>query len=140
MNVSIIYWSQTGNTERMAELIAEGAREKGAEVSLKSVDSASMGDVVNADIVVLGCPAMGDEVLEESEFEPFMEEIESKLSGKKLALFGSYSWGDGQWMRDWVERMNVAGAILLNDGLIVNEEPDDEGEAASRALGATIVG
>lgn len=99
--MSVIYWSQTGNTEAMARAVAEGAQAAGAEVKVLEVSQASGSDVQDCDLLALGCPAMGAEVLEESEFEPFFESIEGSLSGKKVALFGSYGWGDGQWMRDW---------------------------------------
>jgi flavodoxin short chain len=126
--VNIIYWTGTGNTESMANLIAEGAKEKGADVNLINVSSASEADVKDADVVALGSPAMGAEVIEESEMEPFVESISGAVSGKKIALFGSYGWGDGEWMRSWVERMEGYGANLVNDGLIVNEAPEGESE------------
>ena len=135
MKTAVIYWSGTGNTEAMAKAVAEGA---GAE--LFSV-SAFSGDVADYDAVAFGCPAMGAENLEEGEFEPFFEGIESKLSGKKVALFGSYDWGDGEWMREWAERVKKDGAVLVNDeGLIVNEAPDDAALADCKTLGAKLVG
>ena len=135
MKTAVIYWSGTGNTEAMAKAVAEGA---GAE--LFSV-SAFSGDVADYDAVAFGCPAMGAENLEEGEFEPFFEGIESKLSGKKGALFGSYGWGDGEWMREWAERVKNDGAALVNDeGLIVNEAPDDAALADCKALGAKLAG
>ena len=135
MDVAIIYWSGSGNTEAMANLISKGAEEAGAAVSLKNVSAATPADVAAADVVLLGCPSMGDEVLEESEFEPFVESITGSVSGKKMGLFGSYGWGDGQWMRDWVDRMKGAGAALIDDGLIVNEAPDGATADACVALG-----
>ena len=125
MQINIIYWSGTGNTEAMAKLIQEGAESAGATVALKNVSSASPDDI-NCDVLVLGCPSMGAEVLEESEFEPFIVSIEGLISGKKLALFGSYGWGDGQWMREWDERMKAAGAELVAESLIVNEAPEGQ--------------
>ena len=128
--VSIIYWSGTGNTEAMAEFISNGAQQGGAEVTQINVADASLNDVKSADIVVFGCPAMGDEVLEESEMEPFIDSIASAIEGKKVALFGSYGWGDGQWMRDWSERMQNYGADLIDDeGFIVNGSPEAEESA-----------
>ena len=116
MKVAVIYWSGTGNTEQMAQAIAEGA---GADLFAVSDFSGKL-DVY--DRVAFGCSAMGDEVLEESEFEPFFAEVEGELSGKTIALFGSYGWGDGQWMRDWVDRAKADGAVVFGDeGLIVNE-------------------
>ncbi|AND85437.1 flavodoxin [Clostridium tyrobutyricum] len=136
--VNIIYWTGTGNTESMANLIAEGAKEKGADVNLINVSSASEADVKDADVVALGSPAMGAEVIEESEMEPFVESISGAVSGKKIALFGSYGWGDGEWMRSWVERMEGYGANLVNDGLIVNEAPEGESEEECKNLGKEL--
>lgn len=136
--VNIIYWTGTGNTESMANLIAEGAKEKGADVNLINVSSAGEADVKDADVVALGSPAMGAEVIEESEMEPFVESISGAVSGKKIALFGSYGWGDGEWMRGWVERMEGYGANLVNDGLIVNEAPEGESEEECKNLGKEL--
>lgn len=134
--MAIIYWSQTGNTASMAKAIAEGAKAAGAEVSLLEVSQATGADVKTCDLLALGCPAMGAEVLEEDEFEPFFQGIEGALSGKKTALFGSYGWGDGQWMRDWWDRAEKDGATLYGgEGLILNESPDDDGLAQCRAFG-----
>lgn len=133
MKTAVIYWSGTGNTEQMANAIAEAA---GAE--LYSVSDFS-GDVADYDRIAFGCSAMGDEVLEESEFEPFFTAIEGALSGKTIALFGSYGWGDGEWMRNWEERVKNDGAVLLNDeGLIVNEVPSDEDLEKCKALGEAL--
>lgn len=133
MKTAVIYWSGTGNTEQMAAAIAAGA---GAD--LFSVSDFS-GNIAEYDRVAFGCAAMGDEVLEESEFEPFFTSIESTLSGKTIALFGSYGWGDGQWMRDWEERVKADGAVLLNgEGLIVNETPSDDDLELCKALGAKL--
>ena len=137
--VAVVYWSGTGNTAAMASAVMDGAKEKGAEVDIytSATFDASMMDQYDA--IAFGCPAMGAEVLEESEFDPMFMECESKLSGKKLALFGSYGWGDGQWMRDWVERAQGDGAQVLNDeGLICNEAPDEDVQAACRKLGADL--
>lgn len=133
MKTAVIYWSGSGNTEAMAKAVADGA---GAE--LFNVSDFS-GDVAEYDRLAFGCPAMGAENLEESEFEPFFAENEDKLSGKKVALFGSYGWGDGEWMREWAERVKNDGAVLVNDeGLIVNEAPDDAALADCKALGAKL--
>ena len=126
--MKIVYWSGTGNTEKMANLIAKGIVEKGKEADVVAVRDAN-SDIFNTeDIVILGCPAMGDEVLEEGEFDPFIEELESKVSGKKVALFGSYGWGDGQWMRDFEERMVSYGCVSSLDPLIVSNEPEGDTE------------
>lgn len=139
MKISIVYWSGTGNTEKMATLICEGAQGAGAEVVLKDVSAASEEDLAS-DVLALGCPSMGAEVLEESEFEPYIQSIESKVPGKRLALFGSYGWGDGEWMRDWSERMQAAGATLVQESLIVNDAPAGESEAACTAFGRALAG
>lgn len=134
--MAVVYWSQTGNTEAMANAIANAAQEAGAEVNLSSVDATTPANTAEADLIALGCPSMGDEVLEEDEFEPFFSDLESQLSGKKVALFGSYGWGDGQWMRDWQDRVEKAGAQLYNnEGLIINETPDEDGLEQCAALG-----
>lgn len=138
-NLSIIYWSGTGNTQKMAEAVAEGAKQEGINVRILAVAEASKEDVLAADAVALGCPSMGCEVLEETEMEPFVESLESEnLSGKPVVLFGSFDWGDGQWMQDWAERMEKMGIRLLAEGLTVQNTPDEEGLALCRALGAKL--
>ena len=133
MKTALIYWSGTGNTEAMANAVAEGAGVDAVTVSDFS------GNVEDFDALAFGCPAMGAEVLEEDEFEPFFTGIESKLSGKKVLLFGSYGWGDGEWMRNWQERVTTAGAELVGDeGYIANEAPSDDDLAKLKALGAEI--
>ena len=136
--IAVIYWSGTGNTQAMAEAVAEGAKGAGAQVDLYSVSETSAGAAAAYDTLALGCPAMGAEVLEESVFEPFFTELEPLLSGKKVALFGSYGWGDGQWMRDWQDRCAAAGAVLCGEGLTVNEAPDDIALAECTALGKAL--
>jgi flavodoxin short chain len=123
--MKIVYWSGTGNTEKMAELIKNGIIEAGKEAETICVSDVNVNEFLNEDILVLGCSAMGDEVLEESEFDPFIDEISSKISGKKVALFGSYGWGDGKWMRDFEERMIGYGCSIIDTPLIVQNEPDD---------------
>ena len=133
---AVIYWSGTGNTEAMAEAVAEGSKSVNPETELFSVSDISASDAAGFDTLILGCPAMGAEVLEEGEFEPFFSELEPKLAGKNVALFGSYGWGDGEWMRNWADRVQAAGAKLVEpEGLIANEAPDDEELEACRALG-----
>jgi flavodoxin short chain len=135
MKTAVIFWSGTGNTEQMAAAVAEGA---GAEIF--SVSDFG-GDIAEYDRIAMGCPAMGAEVLEEDEFEPFFAGIEDKLKGKKLALFGSYGWGDGEWMRSWVERAVSAGAEVVDgEGLIVNGEPTDDDLQNCKKLGEKLVG
>ena len=129
----MIYWTGTGNTEAMANAIASGI----GDADVMPVSEADASAVAQYDKIAFGCPAMGDEVLEESEFEPFFADVEGSLSGKKVALFGSYGWGDGQWMRDWVQRTEQAGAsVYQGQGLIVNETPDDDALAQCRDFGA----
>ena len=135
MKVSVVYWSGTGNTETMANAVLEGAKGAGAYAELLPV-SAAGADVLESDVLLLGCPAMGAEELEESEFEPFFSSLEGALSGKKIGLFGSYDWGDGEWMRTWQERVAAAGGVMIADGVIANNAPDDAALAACRALGA----
>ena len=136
--LAVIYWTGTGNTGAMAQAVADGAKSAGVEAELLTVSEISADAAAAYDKLALGCPAMGAEVLEEGEFEPFFTALEGKLSGKKVALFGSYGWGDGQWMREWQERTEKAGAVLCGEGLIVNEAPDEAGLESCRALGARL--
>ncbi|MCD8120455.1 MAG: flavodoxin [Lachnospiraceae bacterium] len=123
--VAIVYWSGTGNTEAMANYVAEGAKAAGADVSVLTSAEFTADDMSAYDAVAFGCPSMGDEQLEETEFEPMFSECEPLLDGKKIALFGSYGWGDGQWMRDWEETCTGAGANLVSEPVICNGEPED---------------
>ncbi len=134
-NVAIIYWSGTGNTEAMAKGIMEGAMKEEVNVRLLNASEASVEDVLKADAIAFGCPSMGAEVLEEGEMEPFIESIASAVSGKKTVLFGSYGWGSGEWMTEWQERMEGYGANLIEEGLIINYEPDEEGIEKCKELG-----
>ena len=137
--IAVIYWSGTGNTQAMAEAVAEGAKNAGAQADLFSVSDTSADAAAAYDKLALGCPAMGAEVLEEAEFEPFFTELEPLLSGKKIALFGSYGWGDGEWMRTWEEDCKGYGAILSSDPVICNEDPDADAQNACIELGKTLV-
>ena len=137
--VIVAYWSQTGNTAAMAAAVGEGITEAGKKAVVTDISSVSMDDLKEASAFALGCPAMGAEVLEEGEMEPFVTEVEAFAAGKKIGLFGSYGWGDGQWMRDWVDRMSSAGANVLNgEGVICKEAPDDEAVAACTDLGRQL--
>ena len=137
--VSIVYWTQGGNTQAMAEAIGEGVTAAGGEADVVFVSDANIADLKAEGAFALGCPAMGAEVLEEMEMEPFVQDVERFANGKKIALFGSYGWGDGQWMRDWVQRAQDDGAQLFSEeGLICNETPDDDVQAACRKLGADL--
>ena len=136
--VAVVFWSGTGHTEAMAEAVAEGAKNKGAETEIFNCSEFSDDMVGNFDAIAFGCPAMGSEVLEESEFEPMFTSCESKLSGKKIALFGSYGWGDGEWMRSWEDRCRDDGAALACESVMCNESPDDDALMSCRALGASL--
>ncbi|MFU8793610.1 MAG: flavodoxin [Acholeplasmataceae bacterium] len=127
-DVLLVYWSGTGNTEIMAEKIREGIEDKGLSVDYHSVESVDPSDVLHYDRCVFGCPSMGVEVLEEDDFEPFFTQIEANLKGKKVALFGSYGWGDGEWMDLWQDRVLENGAQLFEKGLIINTTPSSEEE------------
>lgn len=135
--VAVVFWSGTGNTEMMANAVENGAKNAGAEVTVFGCEF-SADNVAEYDAIAFGCPAMGAEVLEEGEFEPMFMSIEGSLSGKKIALFGSYGWGDGQWMRDWEERVAQAGAQLVTDSVMANNAPDDAALEECKALGAAL--
>lgn len=136
--VAVVFWSGTGNTEAMANAVAKGAREKGATATLLTADKFSASAVDQYDAIAFGCPAMGSEELEDSEFGPMFQSCEGKLGGKKVALFGSYGWGDGEWMRNWEAACTSDGAVLACGSVICNDAPDDEALAACKALGAAL--
>ncbi len=137
--IAVVYWSGTGNTESMADAVAQGAKDKGAEVKLFTPDSFNSSMVDEFDAIAFGCPAMGAEELEESEFEPMFSDCESKLGGKKIALFGSYGWGDGEWMRTWEDTCRGDGAEVVSEPVICNEAPDDSALDECKALGTALV-
>ncbi len=124
--IAVVYWSGTGNTQSMAEAIVKGMQEAGAEVTVMGPGDYDPDVIVGFDKIAFGCPAMGDEQLEEMDFEPLFQAVENKLSGKKIALFGSYDWNDGQWISDWSYRASNKGADLFDDGLAVKAAPDEE--------------
>lgn len=136
--IAVIYWSGTGNTEAMANEVVNGAQSKGADVSVFGAADFDAAQLDNFDAFAFGCPAMGAEELEESEFEPMFASCEANLGGKKLALFGSYGWGDGEWMRSWEDRCKNAGAELVCDSVMCTDTPDDEALSACNALGAQL--
>ncbi len=136
--VAIVYWSGTGNTEAMAASVLEGVKEAGAEGTLLTPPEFDASMAASFDAIAFGCPAMGSEVLEEDEFEPMFSACEAALSGKKIALFGSYGWGDGEWMRNWEERCIGDGAVLACESVICNEAPDDDAQASCKALGKAL--
>lgn len=136
--IAVVYWSGTGNTEAMANFVADGAQSAGAAVTKYTAAEFRSSMVDDFDAIAFGCPSMGAEQLEESEFEPMFTDCESKLSGKRIALFGSYGWGDGEWMRSWEDTCRNAGANLVCESVICMEAPDDEAEANCRDLGSAL--
>ncbi|HIU64265.1 MAG TPA: flavodoxin [Candidatus Avacidaminococcus intestinavium] len=141
MKIAVVFWSGGGSTENMASEIAFGIKEAGAEAVVSNVGDFDVSTIGEFDKLALGCPSMGLEQLEESEFEPFFAKIEGSLRDKEVVLFGSYGWGDGAWMRDWVSRAEAAGAKVFNgEGLIINGTPDADGIEACRALGKKFAG
>lgn len=137
--VAVVYWSGTGNTEEMAKAVQQGAKNAGADAELFAVSDFGVDKMKDYAGFLFGCPAMGDEVLEEAEFEPFFAEAEKQLSGVPVGLFGSYGWGGGAWMRIWETRTKDAGAKLVADGLDIENTPDDDGLKACENLGAELV-
>ena len=135
---AVIFWSQTGNTEQMANAIAEGIREGGMEVDVLNVADTTPADAVKYAKIALGCPAMGNEELEEYEFEPFFEELLPKLKGKVVAIFGSYAWNQGDWIENWKKRFDEAGIALAADPVKAYSYPDDDALAACKKLGETV--
>ena len=136
--VPVVYWSSTGNTEAMADAVVNGAKEKGADVTLYECADFRPELVGEYDAIAFGCPAMGDEVLEEDEFEPMFDDCKDALKDKKIALFGSYGWGDGEWMRNWEEQCIADGAVMAGEGVICNEAPDDTATEQCVALGKAL--
>lgn len=136
--IAVVYWSGTGNTEAMANSIVEGAQAAGAEATLFQASEFSSDKVNDYDAIAFGCPAMGAEQLEDSEFEPMFDSVKPSLSGKKVALFGSYDWGDGEWMRTWAEDCESAGCVLVLEPLIVNNAPEGADLENCKNLGMEI--
>lgn len=137
---AVIYWSGTGNTKQMAEAVLEGMKSAGADAALLEAAQVDASTFSGVDAVAFGCPAMGSEVLEEMEFEPMFSACKSHLSGKKVALFGSYGWGDGEWMRTWEDTCRSDGAVLACESVICCEAPEDDALAQCKKLGATLAG
>lgn len=136
--IIVAYWSGTGNTGAMAEYVAQGIREGGKEAKIVNVENFSADELKDCSVFALGCPSMGVEVLEEGYMEPFMCDVDGFAAGKKIGLFGSYGWGDGEWMRSWEEKCQNDGVALAIDSVICNEDPDDEAQAACIELGKAI--
>ena len=136
--IIVAYWSQTGNTEAMANAVGEGIKAAGGEADVVPVSAVSVDELKAASSFALGCPAMGAEVLEESEMEPFVEEVEGFAAGKKIALFGSYGWGDGEWMRIWESDCMTLGVTMACEPVICNATPDEAAGAECEALGEAL--
>lgn len=137
--VKVVFWSGSGNTQAMADAVAAGINAAGGEAEVTTFDALSVADAAKDSVIAFGCPAMGAEVLEETVVEPFMVEYEGFASGKKIALFGSYGWGDGQWMRDWQDRLSGAGATIIGgEGVICNSAPDADAVASLEDLGRQL--
>ena len=137
--IAVVYWSGTGNTQMMAQKVAQGVQEAGAEAVIFTAAEFSADMMDSFDAVAFGCPSMGAEQLEESEFEPMFSGCESRLKGKKIALFGSYGWGDGEWMRSWEQICEQDGAVFACESVICNETPDSQPDADCIALGKSLV-
>ena len=135
---AVIYWSGTGNTEAMANAVAEGMKEAGAEVTVMTPDQVNAGSLSGYEAIAFGCPAMGTEVLEEVDFQPMFDSCKSSLGGKSIALFGSYGWGDGEWMRSWEKDCDDSGLRLVCESVTCCETPDDAALDACRALGKEL--
>lgn len=136
--ITVAYWSASGNTEAMASMVAKGIEAAGGTAKVVSVEDINASELENEAVFALGCPAMGDEVLEETVMEPFVAEVEKFASGKKIGLFGSYGWGDGEWMRSWEDRCKSAGASIVCESVICNDAPDDAGISSCEELGKTL--
>ena len=136
--VAVVYWSGTGNTKQMADAVAEGIKTAGAEAVVMTPSEFDPLAVSSYAAIAFGCPSMGAEQLEETEFEPMFDACKGSLAGMKIALFGSYGWGDGEWMRTWEEDCKAAGAVLACDSVICNESPDETATEACKALGAAL--
>ena len=137
--IQVVYWTQSGNTQAMAEAVGRGIEAAGKEAEVVDVSTADMDALKASSVFAMGCPAMGAEVLEEGEMEPFVTELEGCVVGKTIGLFGSYGWGDGEWMRDWVERMTAAGATVVGgEGGICQDAPDDDAKTACEELGKKL--
>ena len=133
---AVVYWSGTGNTAAMAELVLEGMREAGADASL--IECTMVTDLAAYDAIAFGCPAMGSEQLEDSEFEPMFDGVKKSLGGKAVALFGSYGWGDGEWMRNWEDDCRAAGITLAYESVLVNGAPEGADADACKELGKAL--
>ena len=139
MKTAVVFWSGTGNTEAMAQSVANGVKAAGAEVDVLTCDQFNETMIDDYDSIAFGCPSMGTEELEEGEFEPMFSAVKNRLNGKKIVLFGSYGWGDGEWMRNWEDDCKKCGAVLAAESVICNDAPDDDVIAQCETLGAALV-
>ncbi len=137
MKAAVVYWSGTGNTAAMADLVLEGMKSAGADA--EQIECSAVTDLSAYEAIAFGCPAMGSEQLEDSEFEPMFDSVKKKLSGKAVALFGSYGWGDGEWMRNWEDDCKACGINLVTESVLVNGAPEGEDAEACRELGKALV-
>lgn len=135
---AVVYWSGTGNTAAMADAVVEGVRSAGGQPELFTAESFNSDMVDNYDFIAFGCPSMGCEQLEDTEFEPMFDSCKNKLKGKKIALFGSYGWGDGEWMQTWENDCKSFGADLVCNSVICNDAPDEEAVAKCEDLGKVL--
>ena len=136
--MKVIYWSQTGNTQKMAELIAKGIEEGGKKAELDELDNISIDDLNDEKVIILGSPASGTEELEETQVEPFVQSLEGKIQGKKVALFGSWGWGEGEYLTNLEERIKSYGGEIVGESLSVMESPEGEDEAKCVEFGKLI--
>lgn len=136
--MKVIYWSQTGNTQKMAELIAKGIEEGGKKAELVELDNISINDLNDEKVIILGSPASGTEELEETQVEPFVQSLEGKIQGKKVALFGSWGWGEGEYLTNLEERIKSYGGEIVGESLSVMESPEGEDEAKCVEFGKLI--
>ena len=136
MKAAVVYWSGTGNTAAMADLVTEGLQKAGAQTDL--LECSAVTDLSAYDAVAFGCPAMGSEQLEDSEFEPMFDSVKKKLAGKRVALFGSCGWGDGEWMRSWEDDCRACGIRLACESVVVNGAPEGADAEACLELGRAL--
>lgn len=137
--IAVVYWSGTGNTQQMADAVANGAKNAGAEPTVFTAAEFSADKMTAFDAIALGCPSMGAEELEETEFAPMFASCEPCLKDKKIGLFGSYGWGDGEWMRNWVDQMQAAGAdVYGGEDAICQEAPDEDAQDDLKELGKEL--
>lgn len=137
--ISIIYWSNGGNVEVLANTMADELEQAGVNVCIKHVSDADVSDVIEADAVAFGSPSMDNNRIEQQEMEPFINEFKLlPINGKKAVLFGSYGWDDGQFIKNWVVRMKDYGFNVLGD-LAVKESPTDDDIEEAKKLAKKLI-